>query len=134
MTRVTEVEGIGKVYAGKLVEAGVATQEQLLDVCAKPGDRKRLADQTGISGTLILKWTNRADLARVKGIGSEYADLLECAGVDTVPELANRNADNLHLKMSQLNDEKSLVRKLPSATTIANWVSSAKTLGRKIHY
>lgn len=134
MTRVTEVEGIGKVYAEKLVNAGIATQEQLLEACAKPGDRKRLADATGISGTLILKWTNRADLARVKGVGSEYADLLECAGVDTVPELANRNANNLHLKMSQLNDEKNLVRKLPSAVTVANWVSSAKTLGRKINY
>ncbi len=134
MTRVTEVEGIGKVYAEKLVSAGIATQEQLLESCAKPGDRKRLADSTGISGTLILKWANRADLARVKGVGSEYADLLECAGVDTVPELANRNANNLHLKMSQLNDEKNLVRKLPSAVTVANWVSSAKTLGRKINY
>ena len=92
MTRITEIEGIGEVFANKLEAAGILTQEQLLDECCERAGRKKLVEDSGISATLILKWANRADLARVNGIGGEYADLLECAGVDTVPELAMRNA------------------------------------------
>lgn len=134
MTKLTEVEGIGPTYAQKLADAGCLTQEQLLTDCGKPAGRKALAEKSDISEKLILKWANRADLARVKGIGSEYADLLECAGVDTVPELAQRNAANLHAKMTEVNEEKKLVRALPSASQVEGWVAQAKDLPRALHY
>ena len=88
----------------------------------------------GISSKLILKWINRADLARVKGIGGEYADLLECAGVDTVPELGQCNAANLHAKMVEVNEEKKLVRSMPSDSQVAKWVEQGKGMDRAIHY
>lgn len=134
MTKLTDVEGIGASYAEKLIEAGCLTQEKLLTDCAKPAGRKALAETTGISDKLILKWANRADLARIKGVGSEYADLLECAGVDTVPELGQRNAANLHAKMVEVNEEKKLVRVLPSASQVEGWVAQAKELPRALHY
>ncbi len=134
MTRIVEVEGIGKAYATKLAGIGISTQEQLLEQCTTPATRKKVIADSGISQTLILKWANRADLARVKGIGAQYADLLECAGVDTVPELGQRNAENLHAKMAEVNEAKNLVRKLPSASQVAGWVTAAKALPRKINY
>ena len=134
MTKITEVEGIGPAYAEKLAGAGINTQEELLERCCQPAGRKSLAEDSDISPTLILKWANRADLARVKGIGSEYADLLECAGVDTVPELAQRNAGNLHSKMAEVNEEKNLVRKLPAASQVEDWVNEAKGMERKMCY
>jgi predicted flap endonuclease-1-like 5' DNA nuclease len=134
VAKLTEVEGIGATYAEKLAGAGLKTQEQLLDACASPAGRKKLAKDTGISDKLILKWTNRADLARVKGIGGEYADLLEAAGVDTVPELAQRKPDNLHLKLTEVNAAKKLVRSMPTAASVSEWVQQAKGLGRKVMY
>lgn len=134
MAKLAEIEGIGEVYAGKLTECGVATQQQLLEKGAKPAGRKELAETSGISPKLILNWINRADLARVKGIGGEYADLLECAGVDTVPELAMRNAANLHAKLAEVNAEKNLVRAMPSESAVADWVSQAAELGRMVEY
>lgn len=134
MTKLTEVEGIGDTYAAKLQGCGCETQEQLLEQGATPAGRKKLAEDSGIGDALILKWVNRADLARVKGIGSEYADLLECAGVDTVPELGQRNAENLHAKMLEVNEEKNLVRNPPSASQVADWVEQAKGMDRAINY
>lgn len=134
MTKLIDIEGIGEKYAATLQEAGVTTQENLLAQGAKPSGRKKLAEATGISGKLILKWINRADLARVKGIGEEYADLLEVAGVDTVPELAQRNPANLHAKMLEVNEAKKLVRKTPGASQVEDWVRQAKDLGRVIEY
>jgi predicted flap endonuclease-1-like 5' DNA nuclease len=134
MTKLTDVEGIGEAYAGKLVSCGLMTQEQLLDLGATVLGRRTIAEESGISPKLILNWVNRADLARVKGIGSEYADLLECSGVDTVPELAQRNPLNLHNKMVEVNEEKKLVRSLPSVNQVTDWVQQAKMLGRVIHY
>ena len=134
MTKLSEIEGIGAVYAKKLVNCGLMTQEQLLDLGATPLGRKTIAEESGISSTLILNWINRADLARVKGVGSEYADLLEHSGVDTVPELAQRSPSNLHQKMTEVNEIKKLVRNLPSEKQIADWVEQAKILGRAIHY
>ena len=134
MTKLTEVEGIGGTYAEKLSAAGCTTQEQLLNDGGQPKGRKELAEKTGISGKLILKWVNRADLARIKGVGGEYADLLECAGVDTVVELAQRNAKNLHAKMAEVNEEKKLVRAMPSDSQVEGWVEQAKGLPRGVHY
>jgi len=134
MTRIQEVEGIGPAYEGKLAEVGIETVEALLERGASPQGRKDLVEATGISAKLILKWVNRADLARVKGVGEEYADLLELAGVDTVPELAQRNPQNLHQKMVEINDERKLVRRVPSLSAVQDWVAQAKDLGRVITY
>lgn len=134
MSKLSEIEGIGPVCAAKLETAGVKNQAQLLEAGATPKGRKELAEQCDLSGKLILKWINRADLARVKGIGEEYADLLEHAGVDTVPELAQRRPDNLYTKMVEVNEEKKLVRALPSESMVAKWVEQAKGLPRAVNY
>ena len=134
MAKLEKIEGIGDVYAGKLREAGVATVEGLLKAGATPSGRKDLAEKTGIGDALILEWVNHADLFRIKGVGEEYSDLLEEAGVDTVPELAQRNPENLYAKMAETNAAKDLVRKLPSASQVADWVEQAKGLDRVITY
>ena len=134
MAKLIDIEGIGEVYAGKLNEAGLQTVEDLLKACETPADRKALAEKTGISEKLLLEWANRADLYRIKGIGSEYSDLLEAAGVDTVPELAQRNPANLHAKLKEINDEKHLVRRLPSEDEVADWIEQAKKLPRALKY
>jgi predicted flap endonuclease-1-like 5' DNA nuclease len=134
MASVIDIEGIGEVYAQKLHDAGVATTEALLEQGATPNGRKELAEKTGISDRLILKWVNRADLFRVKGIGEQYSDLLAAAGVETVLELAQRRADHLHQKMVETNDAKKLVRVLPSQEQVADWVKEAHKLPRVVNY
>jgi len=134
MTQLTKIEGIGEQYAQELREMGIKTTEALLEQGKTPKGRKEIADQTGISSKLILKWINRADLFRVKGIGEEYADLLEMTGVDTVPELAQRNPENLHAKLIEINQEKKLVRQPPSPSQVSRWVEQAKNLPRVISY
>ena len=134
MTQIAKIEGIGDVYAKKLADNGITTTEALLEKCATPAGRKALAAETKLSDTLILKWANRADLARIKGIGSEYADLLEAAGVDTVPDLARRNPDNLYNALVAANDEKKLVRKVPAESQVNDWISQAKALPRALTY
>ena len=134
MASLKEIEGIGEAYAARLKDAGVTTTDQLLEKGASPQGRADLAASAGVSAKLILEWVNHADLARIKGIGWEYADLLEAAGVDTVPELAQRNADNLHAKLSEINAAKSLVRRLPTADQVGAWVAEAKTLERIVTY
>lgn len=134
MTRLTQIEGIGEVYAQKLEQAGISTIEKLLKEGASTKGRQEIVERTGISGTLILNWVNRADLFRVKGIGEEYSDLLEAAGVDTVPELAQRNPQNLFSKLGEVNAEKKLVRRLPTAAQVQDWVAQAKDLPRKVTY
>ncbi len=134
MAKLNEIEGIGETYAAKLKEGGIENQAQLLEQCSSPDGRKKLAAGCGISDKLILKWANRADLARIKGVGEEYADLLECAGVDTVPELAQRKPANLHAKMKEVNDEKKLVRSMPSESQVEQWVGQAKELPRMLNY
>jgi predicted flap endonuclease-1-like 5' DNA nuclease len=134
MASIKEIEGIGPAYAAKLKDAGITTTEQLLDKGAAPQGREELAAGTGVSAKQILAWVNHIDLERIKGIGWEYADLLEAAGVDTVPELAQRNADNLHAKLSEINAAKQLVRRLPTADQVSAWVEEAKTLPRVVTY
>jgi predicted flap endonuclease-1-like 5' DNA nuclease len=134
MSQIKDVEGIGEASAQKLQEQGVTTTDKLLEVGATPKGRNDLAEKTGISEKLILRWVNNADLFRLKGVGEEYADLLEKAGVDTVPELAQRNAENLFKKLSEINEEKKLVRKTPSENQVKDWVEQAKNLPRVITY
>jgi predicted flap endonuclease-1-like 5' DNA nuclease len=134
MANLIAIEGIGQVYADKLRAAGLVTTEALLAQGATPQGRQALAEKAGISGHLILEWVNRADLFRIKGVGEEYSDLLETAGVDTVPELAQRNAENLHAKFVEVNAAKKLVRRLPTQSQVADWISQAKELPRAITY
>jgi predicted flap endonuclease-1-like 5' DNA nuclease len=134
MTKLIDVEGIGEVYAAKLQAAGIANIEGLLAAGATPQGRKALAEKTGITGKLILEWVNHVDLFRIKGVASEYADLLEESGVDTVPELAQRVPENLHKKMVELNQQTRCVRRAPSLSQVKSWVEQAKTLPRVITY
>jgi len=134
MTKIDDIEGIGSTYAAKLESAGVKSVEALLTTGSTPKGRKDLSGKSGIDETLILKWVNRADLARIKGVGSECADLLEAAGVDTVVELGNRKAQNLVDKMTEVNETKHLVRKLPSLSQVEDWVKQAKELPRAVTY
>lgn len=134
MTKLETIEGIGGTYAKKLRKAGIATTEALLGQGATPKGRKEIAQKTGIGDALVLKWVNRADLFRIKGIGEEYADLLEAAGVDTVPELARRNAENLHRKIVEVNEAKKLVRQVPAQSQVSNWIGQAKNLPRVMTY
>jgi predicted flap endonuclease-1-like 5' DNA nuclease len=134
MAKIEAIEGIGEVYGAKLRSADVNTTAALLKRCATARDRKTLAEETGIDPTYILEWANHADLFRIKGVGEEYSDLLEASGVDTVPELAQRNADNLYQKLLEVNDEKELVRRLPPRKAVHDWVAQAKDLPRALHY
>jgi predicted flap endonuclease-1-like 5' DNA nuclease len=134
MTKLLAIEGIGEVYFGKLAAIGIKTVEALLEAGKTPQGRKELAEKSGISGKAILEWVNRADLFRIRGIAEEYSDLLEQAGVDSVPELAQRRADNLAEKMRLVNVEKKLVRRLPALAQVASWIEQAKSLDRIVTY
>jgi predicted flap endonuclease-1-like 5' DNA nuclease len=134
MAKLVDIEGVGPAYAEKLVAAGVTSTDALLEKGATPKGRQGIAEKSGISEKLILEWVNHVDLFRIKGVASEYADLLEEAGVDTVPELAQRKPENLYQKIVETNQAKKLVRKLPTAAQVADWVSQAKALPRKVNY
>lgn len=134
MTKLTKIEGVGEVYAAKLKDAGVRSVEALLEAGATPDGRQDLETKTGIGHKLILEWVNLADLMRINGISEEYADLLEEAGVDTVKELRNRNAVNLHAALAATNAQKALVRRLPSQGQVVDWIEQAKGLPPKVSY
>lgn len=134
MTKLSMIEGIGEIHEEKLKAAGVSSVEALLAAGATRKGRTGLAEKSDISEKLILKWANHADLARIKGIGGEYAELLEASGVDTVPELAQRKPDHLHARMAEVNEVKKLVAKLPTAAQVADWVAQAKDLPRVMNY
>jgi predicted flap endonuclease-1-like 5' DNA nuclease len=129
-----DIEGIGPAYAKTLEDAGLTTTADLLQSGGTSKGREDLAVATGISPKLILRWVNMADLFRVKGVGEEYSDLLEAAGVDTVRELAQRRADNLTKKMAEVNEEKRLVRRTPTESQVAAWIEFAKGLPRAVTY
>ena len=132
--RIIDVEGIGPVYAEKLLAAGIKDTDVLLEKCAKPAGRKALEEETGISGKLILTWANHADLIRINGIGPQFAELLEAAGVDTVKEFRHRVADNLVKKMQETNDAKRLVRRVPSVKQVEKMIAQAKELKPVMKY
>lgn len=134
MTKLIHIEGVGEAYLGKLSAAGVTTVESLLKQGSTPAGRKDLEKKTGIRHDLILEWVNHADLFRIQGIGEEFSDLLEEAGVDTVAELAQRNPANLHATLVNCNGEKKLVRRLPSEKQVAAWVEQAKSLPKVVTY
>ncbi len=134
MTKLATIEGIGEAFARTLEAIGIKSTEDLLEKCASPQGRKEVAQQSGISDKQILRWTNHTDLFRIKGVSGEYAELLEAAGVDTVPELAQRNSENLAKKFHEVNEAKKLVRKLPNATQVSGWINQAKSLPKIILY
>lgn len=132
--KIDEIEGIGPAYAEKLSAANIKTTANLLEACGTAKGRKAAAAATGLSTKQLLKWANMADLMRISGVGEEYSELLEAAGVDTVKELRNRNAANLAAKMAEVNQEKSLTRQVPSGKTVEKWVLDAKGLDPAISY
>jgi len=133
--KIDDIEGIGPVYGDKLRSAGVDSVERLLQKGCDRKGREELAEATGLESSSILTWVNMADLYRVKGIGSEYAELLKKSGVDTVKELRNRNPENLLAKMNDVNSTgRALVRSLPSLTSVVSWVQNAKGLDPIVTY
>ncbi len=132
--KIIDIEGIGASYANKLSGAGIRTTEMLLKRGGTAEDRKEIESMTGIGNSLILKWVNKADLMRVKGVGGQYSDLLERAGVDTVVELSKRTAKNLLAKMVESNQAKNLVNKMPALTQVQSWITQAKRLRRAVYY
>ena len=134
MPKIKDIEGIGPEYSKKLVEAGVKTTDYLLKVGATVKGREELEKKTGIAHKLILEWVNLSDLYRIKGVGSEYSDLLEEAGVDTVVEFSKRAPENLHAKILEVNEKKKLVRRPPPLSSVKNWVEQAKNLKRVVEY
>ena len=131
---IIDIEGIGPAYSEKLHAINIYHTSDLLKASATPRGRRELVEKTGISPELILEWVNLSDLFRIKGIGEEYSDLLEEAGVDTVVELSHRNAANLHAKILEVNEAKKLVRRSPPLASVESWINEAKTLPRVIEY
>ena len=132
--KIITIEGIGPAYAQKLNKVNINTIEKLLKLGASKKGREEISTQSGISETLILEWVNLADLMRIKGIGEEYSDLLEEAGVDTVKELRNRNPENLFKALQETNEQKKLVRRPPAKSQVINWVEQAKELPPLVTY
>ena len=132
--KIEDVEGIGAVLGEKFRAAGVKDTDSLLKSALTVAQRKALAEQTGLSEARVLKFANMADLYRISGVGSEYSELLEAAGVDTVPELAQRNAANLVQAMTAVNQEKKLTRQVPTESEVSRWIEQAKSLPRMIEH
>ncbi len=134
MATITKIEGIAATNAKKLEKAGITTVEGLLSECGSRKGRKAVAEATGLDEKKLLEWANRADLFRIKGVSSQYSDLLEASGVDTVKELAKRKADNLHAKMVEVNNagKKRLVGQTPGLARVEDWIRQAGQLDPKI--
>ncbi len=132
--KIIDIEGIGDVYAEKLIAAGINKVSELLEKCAAPKGRKALAEETGISEKLILRWTNHADLFRINGVGPQFAELLEAAGVDTVKEFRHRVAENLQPKLEETNAAKNICNRVPAVSEIQKMIDQAKELEPKVTY
>jgi len=131
---IIDVEGIGPVYATKLNATGINTTDDLLTKGGTRAGRKALAAASGIDEEKILTWVNHCDLYRINGIAGQISELMEAAGVDTVKELATRNATNLAVKMKEVNDAKHLSGRVPSAEQLQKMIDEAKTLQPKVFY
>jgi predicted flap endonuclease-1-like 5' DNA nuclease len=131
---IDEIEGVGAAYSAKLQEAGIKTVEALLQAGATPKGRKDLEEKSGIGHHHLLKWVNQADLFRIEGVGTQYAELLEHAGVDSVPELAQRNSEHLYAKLKEVNAGHHDVRALPTPEHVTSWVEQAKALPHIVQY
>ncbi len=134
MANLTKIVGIEPTFVERLKKTGITTTEALLERGSSPKGRQEICKVTGISEDKVLRLVNLSDLFRIKGIGEEYSDLLDAAGVDTVPEMATRNAKNLYETLVTINQERNIVRQVPSQTTINKWIENAKTLPRVIKY
>jgi predicted flap endonuclease-1-like 5' DNA nuclease len=134
MTRLSEIEGLDDLMEQKLISASITTVEAFVAASATSKERAELSKKIDVAEKIILKWANRADLARVKGIGTGFADLLEAAGVDTVPELAQRKAENLLVKLTEVNNEYNFAKKLPTEKQLEDWITQAKNLPRVLYY
>jgi predicted flap endonuclease-1-like 5' DNA nuclease len=128
MGKLVEIEGIGSVFAQKLEGAGLKTTAQLLESGKTSAGRRKLVETTGITAEKLLDFVNRADLMRVAGVGPQFSDLLEAAGVDTVKELVRRDPESLHTKLLKVNEEKNLVNRLPTLREVEAMIAHAKTL------
>lgn len=133
-TKVSAIEGIGPKYQEKLAEAGISTVEGLLDAACTPKGRQELADKSGIDKKRILAWAGMADMFRIKGVASQFAELLKAAGVDTIKELRTRKAENLQQKMAEVNAEKKLTRAVPRLEQVEDFIAQAKELSPKMSY
>ena len=134
MVRLIEIEGVGVVYTKKLKDAGIRGSKSFLECGASRQGRREIAEKTGIDEGLILQWLNHVDLMRIQGVGEEYSDLLEAAGVDTVAELARRSPANLYKALAAVNQEKKLVRKMPTQDQVAGWIAQAGKLPKVLTY
>ena len=132
--KIIDIEGIGEVYAPKLINAGIVKVEDLLKKCAAPKGRAELAAATGISEKLILTWTDHADLFRIKGVGPQFSELLEAAGVDTVKEFRHRVAENLQPKLVEVNEAKNICNRVPAVSEVQKMIDQAKELEPKVTY
>lgn len=132
--KIIEIEGIGDAYARKLEDAGVKTTDDLLKRATTPKGREALAEETGISPKLILKWANHSDLFRIKGVAGQFAELLEAAGVDTVKEFRHRVAANLQPKLVEVNEAKNLCNRVPSVAELEKMIAQAKEMEPAISY
>jgi len=133
--KIEDVEGIGATYAGQLSAAGVRTTDDLLERGGSSAGRDQLAAATGISGRLLLEWVNHVDLMRIDGVGSEFADLLEAAGVDSAAELAQRNARNLAETMGELDAARpNVIRRIPTEAMIQGWIDQAREMDKVVSH
>ena len=132
--KITEIEGIGPVFQEKLSGAGVTTVEGLLEAGASKAGRKKIAESSGLDESRILVWVNMADLFRIKGVASQFAELLKAAGVDTVKELRTRNAENLHAKLVEVQAEKKITRTVPGLSQVTDYIDQAKELKPMVTY
>ena len=132
--KIIDIEGVGDVYAEKLIAAGINKASELLEKCAAPKGRKELAEATGISEKLILKWANHTDLYRINGVGPQFAELLEAAGVDTVKEFRHRVAENLQPKLAEVNEQKNICNRVPAVSEVQKMIDQAKKLEPKMTY
>jgi predicted flap endonuclease-1-like 5' DNA nuclease len=132
--RIEDIEGIGRTYGAKLSKAGINSTDDLLKHCGSAAGRRKVAASSGLDEGQLLKWANLADLMRIRGIGKQFSELLEAAGVDTVKELRTRRADNLAAKMKEANAKKKLTRATPSQRQVAGWIDQAKGMGAVISH